>query len=389
MAKLFFFFMLTSLFSRSLGSAAPSSQLPKDLGDACQNIWNAAGNNLRVPSELTVDMVGKNPLFTVIGTGQGKLNSDVFRLFGALLQDNVEANQEAFLNSIIQRGGPIEQALNYLNAHESLGQDLATFKETLKELWFILPRGKETKGFLHVFCGEVGQLKKHYEGFHNWFQFYRLQTTTNELTNVEVASVTYDTEPTFMQGLDFTWDVAKKRGGGSSLFVGTSPAFDFAIFSVCALSIFKPPNQLTECSCQIHKTILRITAKEISVKEKKVMTPKGKVNTAYPSAVIADPMCTSVDPNTRTNCGTAGIDEHTCGERGCCFDWQQYTAQTHMCFYPANHECHVAPPHTKVDCGSPPGITRIQCEQEKNCCFDESPAQGAPKCYQKVPKETK
>jgi len=89
-----------------------------------------------------------------------------------------------------------------------------------------------------------------------------------------------------MQGLDFTWDVAKKRGGGSSLFVGTSPAFDFAIFSVCALSIFKPPNQLTECSCQIHKTILRITAKEISVKEKKVMTPKGKVNTAYPSAVI-------------------------------------------------------------------------------------------------------
>ena len=89
-----------------------------------------------------------------------------------------------------------------------------------------------------------------------------------------------------MKGLDFTWNVAKKRGGGSSLFVGTSPAFDFAIFSVCALSIFKSPNLLTQCTCQIHKTILRITAKEISVKEKKVLTAKGKVNTAYPSAVI-------------------------------------------------------------------------------------------------------
>lgn len=43
----------------------------------------------------------------------------------------------------------------------------------------------------------MGQLKKHYEGFHNWFQFYRLQTTTNELTNVEVASVTYDTEVSY------------------------------------------------------------------------------------------------------------------------------------------------------------------------------------------------
>ena len=89
-----------------------------------------------------------------------------------------------------------------------------------------------------------------------------------------------------MQGLDFTWDVAKNRGSGSTLFVGTSPAFDFAIFSVCALSLFKPPNELTECTCQIDKTILRITAKQISVKEKKVMTPTGKVNTAYPTAVI-------------------------------------------------------------------------------------------------------
>jgi len=385
MAKLFLFVVLASLFSRSLGSAS-SSQVPKDLGDACQNIWNAAGNNLRVPSELTIDMVGKNPLFTVRGTGLGKISSQVFTLFEALLQENNNANQEAFLDVIVQEGGPIEQALNYLNEHESLGQDLASFKDTLKALWFQLPPGKETKGFLHVFCGEVGQLKKHYEGFHNWFQFYRLQTNTNELTNVQVNSVTYNTEPTFMEGLDFTWDVAKKRGGGSSLFVGTSPVFDFALFSVCALSLFQPPHQLTECTCRIHKTILRITAKEISVKEKKVLTPKGKVNTAYPSAVIADPECTNVQPNDRTNCGSPGIDEHTCGERGCCFDSQQYAAQTHMCFYPSNHKCHVVPPETKVDCGSPPGITRIQCEQEKNCCFDENPAQGAPICYQGIPK---
>jgi len=81
------FVLLTScIINRSfhsLGSASgSSSQIPKDLGDACQNIWNAAGNNLRVPSELTVDLDRKNPLFTVIGTGQDKINSEVFTRFG-------------------------------------------------------------------------------------------------------------------------------------------------------------------------------------------------------------------------------------------------------------------------------------------------------------------
>lgn len=63
-------------------SSASSSVAPKDLGDACQNIWNAAaGSNLRVPSELTVDLAGKNPLFTVEGNGVPKINSLEFIRF--------------------------------------------------------------------------------------------------------------------------------------------------------------------------------------------------------------------------------------------------------------------------------------------------------------------
>lgn len=63
-------------------SSASSSVSPKDLGDACQNIWNAAaGSNLRVPSELTVDLAGKNPLFTVEGNGVPKINSLEFIRF--------------------------------------------------------------------------------------------------------------------------------------------------------------------------------------------------------------------------------------------------------------------------------------------------------------------
>ncbi|XP_020611257.1 uncharacterized protein LOC110049773 [Orbicella faveolata] len=197
MAKLFVFFLLTSLFKRSLSSAS-SSVAPKDLGDACQNIWNAAaGSNLRVPSELTVDLAGKNPLFTVEGNGVPKINSLEFIRFRELLQVNNEARQDAFLNVIVQPGGPVEQALIYLKANGLLDaeQDIAAFKNILKELWFQPPKGSEKKGFEHVFIGDMGKLGKSYEGFHNWFMFYQLQNAEpNPISNVVVNSLTYNTQ---------------------------------------------------------------------------------------------------------------------------------------------------------------------------------------------------
>jgi len=66
----------------SLSSAASSSTVPKDLGDACQNIWNAAaGDILRVPSELIVNLAAKNPLFIVREAGLAKINSLEFITF--------------------------------------------------------------------------------------------------------------------------------------------------------------------------------------------------------------------------------------------------------------------------------------------------------------------
>lgn len=110
---------------------------------------------------------------------------------------------------------------------------------------------------------------------------------TRSKTNLLTAcSLPLMSQPALMEGLSFKWNKATKDGAGSTLFVGTSPAFEFAIYSVCALAIFPPPNVLTECTCQIFKTMLRITAKQLSVKVKKVQAATGKVNTAYPSSVI-------------------------------------------------------------------------------------------------------
>lgn len=59
-----------------------SSAAQYDLGAVCQNMWDKAGNNLKVPLELKVDTAGKNPLFKLETAGQNKIDlSDVFKKF--------------------------------------------------------------------------------------------------------------------------------------------------------------------------------------------------------------------------------------------------------------------------------------------------------------------
>jgi len=189
----------------------------KDLENVCQEIWNAAGNNLNIPTELKVnlDETYTQPLFKVELAGQAKLESKVFTTFADLLQNNADdKSQEAFLEVKIQPGGPMAKAWEYLKAKKILDpkQDREDFKEVLKELWFIMPPGKTSKGFEHVFVGERGKLGKHYDGFHNWYQFYLEQSKGTDVVKLEyLPDHTYLTKPIFMTGLKFKWRNAKKK----------------------------------------------------------------------------------------------------------------------------------------------------------------------------------
>ena len=54
----------------------------RDLGDVCQNMSNAAGNNMVVGTDMTVDTSSTaTNLFTVTSTGQTKLNQTVYTSF--------------------------------------------------------------------------------------------------------------------------------------------------------------------------------------------------------------------------------------------------------------------------------------------------------------------
>ncbi|XP_020611258.1 poly(U)-specific endoribonuclease-like [Orbicella faveolata] len=256
-------------------------------------------------------------------------------------------------------------------------------------MWFepVPPNSNQPgKGFQHVFIGEKLKKKKAYSGFHNWYQFY-LEQGQNKIKDVTVKpnSYTYNTEvsinPSFIS-LNFKWDGYTKKFD-SSMFVGTSPAFDFAIFSLCSIVLFKTGGVgLTDCSCKIHKSTVTIRA--IGIVDNKNSKKAGKICTAFPPSVVSDPVCSSIPPTSRTDCGWLGIDHHNCAERGCCFDSQQYGGHIYWCFYPSDHRCHGILPQNRKDCGFP-GISRSECKG-KGCCFDENFGHGVPHCFVGVPK---
>lgn len=69
----------------------------------------------------------------------------------------------------------------------------------------------------------------------------------------------------------------KNAQAGSSMFVGTSPAFDLAMFSTCFI---RGNEGATNCDCQIN------AGGVVSNVQMKAVKRQGKVVTAYPRNVI-------------------------------------------------------------------------------------------------------
>ncbi|KAM4045480.1 LOW QUALITY PROTEIN: uridylate-specific endoribonuclease D-like [Anomaloglossus baeobatrachus] len=106
-----------------------------------------------------------------------------------------------------------------------------SFKSDFKEMWFgLYTRTKgplDSSGFEHIFHGEIHSGK--ISGFHSWIQFY-----LQEKAAVNYLSYSVDgpwTGYPDVLGLQFKWTTYLKTLG--SMFIGTSPEFDFAVFTLC------------------------------------------------------------------------------------------------------------------------------------------------------------
>ncbi|PIO27553.1 hypothetical protein AB205_0086710 [Aquarana catesbeiana] len=99
-------------------------------------------------------------------------------------------------------------------------------------MWFgLFTRTKgplDSSGFEHIFLGEIHGGK--ISGFHNWIRFYLLEKA-GQLNYLSYSANGPWTSYPDVYGFQFKWSNYLKSIG--SLFVGSSPEFDLAVFTLC------------------------------------------------------------------------------------------------------------------------------------------------------------
>ncbi|XP_063277004.1 uridylate-specific endoribonuclease [Prinia subflava] len=141
--------------------------------------------------------------------------------------------QERFLQEVMKTE-LMKELFIFLQGKGRFGSE-HEFVQELREIWFgLYSRGageRDSSGFEHVFSGEVKKGKV--SGFHNWIRFYLLekQGEVNYLSHSFDGP--WDTYPDVL-GLQFSWDGFHKEVG--SAFIGSSPEFEFGLYSLCFLA---------------------------------------------------------------------------------------------------------------------------------------------------------
>ncbi|KAM6970538.1 uridylate-specific endoribonuclease B [Aplochiton taeniatus] len=237
----------------------------KELSSIAQQLWDNDINRLQPGKDYRISLQGKagglmaemeddndgagSPLFTFVDESVFKKES--FQAFISLLDNyesdtgtpeivtpEEEAENHLFLDCLVQTR-TMELAHNYLVEKELSPKDLTKFKQQLYRIWFELyARGGSSKpdssGFEHVFVGET-RLRT-VIGFHNWIQLYLQE----KLGHVDYKG--YRVSPNSPQpdenkhilALQFSWKNGMKPKG--SIFIGVSPEFEFALYTLCFLS---------------------------------------------------------------------------------------------------------------------------------------------------------
>ncbi|KAL3888717.1 hypothetical protein ACJMK2_001080 [Sinanodonta woodiana] len=210
------------------------------LSAVMQDLWNSDTNRL-CESDYTINTTGSR-LFAYVN--QAALKKPTFERLICLL-DNYnkmvgEAEQstaselaevEDFLNTILAT--PVmTKTFTFLINNGHITNSTSVFRDTLMELWFnFYPRSRsgptDSCGFEHIMVGELKKTST-VSGFHSWIQFYLEESNGNLI----LENIIIKTEPN-MIATAFSWHGNKKTK--SAFFLGTSPEFDMAVYSICAL----------------------------------------------------------------------------------------------------------------------------------------------------------
>jgi len=159
----------------------------------------------------------------------------------SVVEDHTEQEHQEELEFLAQvTSSPVMQAaLQFLQDRGVFTGSETDWSDYLYEIWFNLyDRAKATlgsSGFEHVFMGECCKGGK-VGGFHNWWHYYYLekQGALNYLGYWEQASFGQNLDQGGGLSFTFTWDGTSKPYG--SMFLGTSPELEIALYTVCFIT---------------------------------------------------------------------------------------------------------------------------------------------------------
>nr|XP_015837265.1 PREDICTED: poly(U)-specific endoribonuclease homolog isoform X2 [Tribolium castaneum] len=145
-----------------------------------------------------------------------------------------EKNEENSLLDTILTTPVMQETRNFLMRTNRIGRDPNEFKNILREIWFeMYARGGGkigSSGFEHVFLAEIK--KNQVSGLHNWLYFEQEERNNQANYLGYMKKIDLGDKGAILK-YHFTFHGIDKPVG--SMFIGTSPEFEMALYSTCFL----------------------------------------------------------------------------------------------------------------------------------------------------------
>nr|CAX69961.1 placental protein 11 related [Schistosoma japonicum] len=202
------------------------------------------------------DIFKKRPTFTKFISLLDNYNPKVGVTEIVTQQQQNEENE--FINELLKTS-IMKMTHTFLVEKQKLSGDINDFGKYLKELWFRRYQRRspgDSSAFEHVFVGEHKGLEV--LGLHNWIQFYLKEKNsqlnffgwTKRLCNDQLITVSYVNENKY-----------KKPMG--SFFVGSSPEFDIAVYTVAFALHPKSAFEVNIAGCKVRITCHTLSSSEM------------------------------------------------------------------------------------------------------------------------------
>eukprot|EP00892_Ulva_mutabilis_P000806 jgi/Ulvmu1/10726/UM068_0012.1 len=245
----------------SFEGVEPSPEELEDLSAACSRLWELDENRLVAGQDYTMNLQEGKRIFDKGDVAEEKLFTGVspdvwqkrtFLIFYHLLDNYVRATgvteetsaretkeQTDFLNACMETK-PMQYCFKYLVAKGCCEDDQEAFLKMLEEAWFQFYRRddeNDSSGFEHVFVGEMDD--GHVKGLHNWIQTMVEESrgSLDYMGFVLPKRCYQDDGDDDVDGarnlisIQLGWEGEVKDV--STMFVGTSPEFELALYSMC------------------------------------------------------------------------------------------------------------------------------------------------------------